>query len=54
MTTRVGSVKPQYRAWPLRALGALDDLLYRLRAPHVLVVVPVLLMIAALFALAWW
>lgn len=33
-------VLPQYRPGWLRLLGALDDFLYRLGAPHVLVVVP--------------
>ena len=33
-------VLPQYRPGWLRLLGALDDLLFRLGAPHVLVVLP--------------
>jgi hypothetical protein len=37
-------VLPQHRPWPLRALGALDDLLYRLGAPHVLLVLPWLML----------
>ena len=44
------SVLPQYRPVWLRVLAALDDLLYSVRAPHVLVVLPTLL--AAGLALA--
>jgi hypothetical protein len=32
-------VLPQYRPWPLRALGSADDLLFRVGAPHVLQVI---------------
>lgn len=41
-------VLPQYRPWPLRMLGAIDDLLFRLGAPQVLDV----LALAAVVALA--
>jgi hypothetical protein len=43
-------VLPQYRPWLLRILGAIDDLLFRLRAPQVLDVVA----IATIVALAVW
>lgn len=42
-------VLPQYRPWPLRALAALDDALYRCGAPHVLHVLGTGLLLLGLF-----
>ena len=46
------TVLRQYRPWPLRWLGSLDDVLYRLGAPHVLHVLPGILLIALVLAVA--
>jgi hypothetical protein len=35
------TVLPQHRPWPLRRLAAIDDVLYGIGAPHVLVLLPV-------------
>jgi hypothetical protein len=48
-------VLPQYRPWPLRLLGALDDVLYRVHGPHVLVVLAVVaVLLLGGLAVLWW
>lgn len=42
------AVLPQYRPWLLRALGAIDDVLFRLGGPHVLHVLAALVGVAVL------
>jgi len=52
------TVLPQLRPVPLRWLGAVDDVLYRVGAPHVMHVLPAVVLAALvpgiLFAAAGW